>query len=164
MNLPSKAPSSAHGDARGFSLSVLAFRSVMAELSGAHAKYRADVWEVFEASAPPGDAEALFGHFFAFVRALLATTERPLEWRRTYCAHLCRDEWLAVSMIASAQRSDLAGLLEAASELIGVEALGDALSAVQTLASELARRGLYLCPRAASAPCGKDLCPQRTLH
>ncbi len=164
MTLSSNAPSLAPADARGFPLAVLAYRSVMAELSGAHAKYRADVWEVFEASAPPGDAEALFGHFFAFVRALLATTERPLEWRRTYCAHLCRDEWLAVSMIAAAQRSDVTGLLEAASELIGVEALGDALGAAQTLASELAQRGLYLHPRAMGAPCDRDLCPKRTLH
>lgn len=155
-------PRPAEDDARGFPLVVLAYRSVMAELSGARAKYRADVWEAFEAAAPPGEAEALLGHVFAFARALLANAERPLEWRQTYCAHLCRDEWLAVSMIAAAQRADVAGLLDAASQLIGVEALGDALSAAQSLARELSQRGLYLCPRGAAAPC--DLCPQRTLH
>ena len=157
-------PRSAEDDARGFPLVVLAYRSVMAEISGAHVKYRDGVWEVFEAAAPPGEAEALFGHVFAFARALLAVAERPLEWRQTYCAHLCRDEWLAVSMIAAAQRVDVTALLEAASRLIGVEALGDAISAAQTLARELAKRGLYLCPRASGAACVSDLCPKRTLH
>ena len=104
-------PRPAEDDARGFPLVVLAYRSVMAELSGAPAKYRADVWEVFEAAAPPGEAEALFGHVFAFARALVANAERPLQWRRTYCAHLCRDEWLALSMVAAAERVDVAGLL-----------------------------------------------------
>jgi hypothetical protein len=111
-------------------------------------------------SAPPGEAEALFGHVFCFARALLAVAERPLQWRQTYCAHLCRDEWLAVSMIAAAQGADVAGLLQAASQLIGVEALGDALGAAQTLGCELARRGLYLRPRATAC----DLCRKRTLH
>ena len=104
-------PRPAEDDARGFPLVVLAYRSSWRNCRGAHAKYRAGVWEVFEAAAPPGEAEALFGHVFAFARALLAVAERPLEWRQTYCAHLCRDEWLAVSMIAAAQRADVAGLL-----------------------------------------------------
>jgi hypothetical protein len=67
-------------------------------------------------------------------------------------------------MIAAAQRVDVPGLLEAASQLIGVEALGDALGAAQTLACELARRGLYLCLRGSGAACAGDLCPKRTLH
>ena len=96
---------------------------------------------------------------FAFARALLANAERPLQWRRSYCAHLCRDEWLALSMVAAAERVDVCGLLQAASRLLGVDALGDALAAAQRLACELAKRGLTLCPRGAC-----DLCPQRTLH
>jgi hypothetical protein len=158
------SPPAAEDDARSFPLVVLAYRTVMAELSGAPAKFHADVWELFEAAAPPGEAEALFGHVYAFARALLAAAERPLQWRQTCCAHLCRDEWLAVSMIAAAQRVDLAGLLQAASQLIGVEALGDALGAAQTLASELTRRGLHLCPRGCGAACVRDRRLTRTLH
>ena len=147
-----------------FAFVVLAYRCAMAETSGARPQFRAGAWEALEAAAPSGEAEALFGFFFRFVRSLMAVAERPIQWRQTYCAHLCRDEWLAVSMIDAAQRSDLAELLGAASRLIGVEALGDALNAAQTLASALTRRGLYLCPRTGQAPCGNDLCPKRMLH
>lgn len=163
MTYRNVAPSGAD-DARGFALVVLAYRCAMAEIRGAHAKYRAGVWEILEAAAPPGEAEALFGCFFAFARALLAVAERPLQWRQTYCAHLCRDEWLAVAMIDAAQRADLAAMLEAAAQLVGVEELGDALSAAQVLGSALARRGVYLCPRSGGESCANDLCPKRTLH
>lgn len=156
-------PSADYG-ARSLPLVALAYRSVMAELSGAHYKYRNGVWEVFEAAAPPGEAEALLDHVFAYARALLAVAERPLDWRQTYCAQLCRDEWLAVSMIASAQRVDVAGLLDLASRLIGPEALGDAINAAQTLARELARRGLFLCSREGGAACVSDLHARHTLH
>jgi hypothetical protein len=163
MTLRNDTPSGAD-DARGFALVVLAYRCAMAEIRGAQAKYRAGVWEILEAAAPPGEAEALFGCFFAFARALLAVADRPLQWRQTYCAHLCRDEWLAVAMIDAAQRSDLAAMLGAAAELVGVEELGDALNAAQALGSALAQRGVYLCPRSDGPPCANDLCPKRTLH
>lgn len=163
MTLRNVAPTGAD-EARGFALVVLAYRGAMAEIRGAQAKYRAGVWEILEAAAPPGEAEALFGCFFAFVRALVAVAERPLQWRQTYCAHLCRDEWLAIAIIDAAQRVDLAAMLGAAAELVGVEELGDALNAAQELGAALAQRGVYLCPRADGAACANDLCPKRTLH
>lgn len=163
MTLRNESPSGTD-DARGFALVVLAYRCAMAEIRGAHAKYRAGAWEILEAAAPPGEAEALFGCFFAFARALLAVADRPLQWRQTYCAHLCRDEWLAVAMIDAAQRADLTAMLGAASELVGVEELGDALNAAQALGSALAQRGVYLCPRGDGASCANVLCPNRTLH
>jgi hypothetical protein len=163
MTSRNEMPSGAD-DARSFALVVLAYRCAMAEIRGAQAKYRAGVWEVMEVAAPPGEAEVLFGCFFAFVRALLAVADRPLQGRQTYCAHLCRDEWLAVAMIDAAQRADIEGLLGAAAELVGVEELGDALEAAQTLGSALARRGVYLCPRTKGATCANDLCFGRTLH
>jgi hypothetical protein len=162
MTFRNESPSGAD-EARGFALVVLAYRWAMAEIGGTHAKYRAGCWEVLEAAAPPGEAEALFGCFFAFARALLAVADRPLQWRQTFCAHLCRDEWLAVCMIDAAQRRDTVTMLAAASELIGVEELGGALCAAQDLATALSQRGLYLCPR-TGAPCAGDLCPKRTLH
>ena len=131
-------------DTPGFALVVLAYRCAMAETLGAPAKYRVDVWETLEAAAPPGEAEALFGCFFAFARALLAVADRPLQWRRSYCARLSRDEWLAVAMIDAAQRADRVAMLGAAAELVGAGEIGDALEAAQTLGSALAQRGVYL--------------------
>jgi hypothetical protein len=155
-------PSAAADETRSFALVVLTYRCVMAELCGSETKYRAGAWEAIEAAAPAGEADALFGHVFGFARALIAVAGRPLGWRRTFCAPLCRDELLAVWMIDAAQRGDVAGLLGAAAELMGVEELGDALQAAQTLAFALAQRGLYLCPQTKTAHC--DLCPERTLH
>ncbi len=145
-------------DTPGFALVVLAYRCAMAETLGAPAKYRVDVWETLEAAAPPGEAEALFGCFFAFARALLAVADRPLQWRGAYCARLSRDEWLAVAMIDAAQRADRIAMLGAAAELVGAGEIGDALEAAQTLGSALAQRGVYLRPRA------HDPHPKRTLH
>ncbi len=147
----------------GLAFIVLAYRCAMAEISGSDETYRAGVWDVLESVAPDGEAEALFNGFFGFVRTLLGAAGRPLGWRRTYCAHLCRDEWLAISMIDAAQRGKFASLLEFASQLMGPDNLGDALEATQTLASALSRRGLYLCPEDERRACG-DLCPRRILH
>lgn len=67
-------------------------------------------------------------------------------------------------MIEAAQRSDRVGLLAAAAKLLAVDGLGDALQATQSLASALARRGLFLCSSQKDEPCGFDLCPLRQLH
>ena len=147
----------------GLAFIVLAFRCAMAEISGSGETYRAGAWEVLESVAPDGEAEALLSEFFGFVRSLLGAAEKPLSWRVAYCAHLCRDEWLAVSMIDAAQRGNLAALLDFASQLIGPDNLGDALDATQTLASALSRRGLYLRPEAERFV-GADLRPKRSLH
>ena len=147
----------------GLAFIVLAYRCAMAEISGSGETYRAGVWEVLETVAPEGEAEVLFKGFFGFVRSLLGAAGRPIAWRSTYCAHLCRDEWLAVSMIDAAQRGDLAALLEFASQLMGPDNLGDALDATQSLAFALSRRGLYLRADAERLVCG-ELRPQRSLH
>ncbi len=143
---PHATASAGEAHARGFAFVVLAYRCAMAETCGARPHYRHGLWEALETAAPGGEAEALFGFFFRFARSLMAVADRPIQWRQTYCAHLCRDEWLAIGMIDAAQRGDVSGLLGTASELIGVEELGDALSATQALASALARRDLYLAP------------------
>lgn len=152
------------GERRDFALVVFAYRCAMAETCGAQLNCRAGAWEILEAAAPCGEADGLFGCFFPFVRSLLAVAERPIGWRQTLCAHLCRDEWLAVGMIDAAQRGDLTGLLGAAAELIGVEGLGDALNATQALASALTERDVYVCPRRDCAGCWTQAGPSGALH
>ena len=103
-------------------------------------------------------------NLYGFVRALLAVAPMPLSWRPTNCRGLCNDEWLALSMIEAAQRSDMMGLRAAAAKLLAVDELGDALQSTQSLASALARRGLFLCSTRQDETCGSDLCPLRRLH
>jgi hypothetical protein len=121
-------------------------------------------WRALGEAVSPADAGALFGEFYGFVRALLAVAPKSLAWRPASCRGLCNDEWLALSMIEAAQRSDMVGLLAAAAKLLAVDELGDALQSTQSLASALARRGLFLCSTRQDETCGSDLCPLRRLH
>ncbi len=106
----------------------------------------------------------LFGQFYGFVRALLASAQNPLSWRPANCRGLCGDEALALSMIEAAQRGDPVRLLAAAAVLLGGDELGDALQATQSLATALARRGLFVHAPRDQEPCGFDLCPRRRLN
>ena len=91
-----------------------------------------------------GEEGPLFGEFYGFVRALLAVTQNPLSCRPAGCRSIGNDEALALSMIGAAQVADTVGLLAAAAELLGVDELGDALRATQSLATALAKRGLFI--------------------
>jgi hypothetical protein len=90
-------------------------------------------WQALGEAVSPADAGALFGEFYGFVRALLAVAPKSLAWRPASCRGLCNDEWLALSMIEAAQRSDMVGLLAAAAKLLAVDELGDALDPVAGL-------------------------------
>jgi len=121
-------------------------------------------WRALSEIVPPNEAGPLFGQFYGFVRALLAVSRHPLSWRPATCRGLCTDEVLALGMIESAQRADIPGLLESAAMLLGVDELGDALQATQSLATALARRGMFVRAPRRGDPCEFDLCPRRNLH
>jgi hypothetical protein len=121
-------------------------------------------WQALGEVVSPADAGALFGEFYGFVRSLLAVAPKSLAWRPASCRGLCTDEWLALSMIEAAQRSDMIGLLAAAAKLLAVDELGDALQSTQSLASALVRRGLFLRATRQDETCASDLCPLRRLH
>jgi hypothetical protein len=147
-----------------YALILTAYRCAMAETSVDGADGREAGWNALEAVSPPGEAGALFGHFYGFVRALLACAECPLSCHPLSSADLCRDVRLAMRMIEAAQRADVTDLLDAASTLLRVDELGDALHATQALAGALSRRGLFLCAKRDGEPCRSDLCPHRRLH
>jgi hypothetical protein len=157
-------PADAYDDTPAGALVVTVYRCAMAGFSVG----RTDCWDVgwkaLGAAMPPGEAGALFGQFYGFVRALLACAQKPLSWRPANCRGLCGDEALALSMIEAAQRGDPANLLAHAALLLGVDELGDALQATQSLATALARRGLFVRAARDGEPCGFDLCPLRRLH
>jgi len=154
----------AYDDTPSGALVVTVFRCAMAGFSLGDS----DCWNIgFRAlgnAMPPDAAGALFGQFYGFVRALLACAQKPLSWRPANCRGLCGDEALALSMIEAAQRGDPTGLLAAAALLLGVDELGDALQATQSLATALARRGVFVRAPRDEEPCGFDLCPRRRLH
>ena len=144
-------------------LVIKVYRSVMAGFSVGQIDCWDVGWRALGEAVAPSEAGPLFGEFYGFVRALLAVAPAPLSWRPASCRGLCNDEWLALSMIEAAQRSDMMGLRAAAAKLLAVDELGDALQSTQSLASALARRGLFLCSVRQDETCGSDLCPLRRL-
>jgi hypothetical protein len=96
--------------------------------------------------ASPEQVGPLFGLFYGFGRALLAAAHRPLSCQPIQDCVSCPDEALAMRIIATAQHSDHAAMLAAASALLRNDDLGGVVQAAQSLAVALARRGLF-------APC-----------
>jgi hypothetical protein len=155
-----------HGfdDTPSGTLVVTAYRCAMAGLSLGEPDCWSFGWRVLGDVMPPDDAGVLFGQFYGFVRALLACSQRPLSWRPASCRGICQDEALALGMIEAAQRGHPTDLLAAAALLLGVDELGDALLATQSLARELKRRKILVRAPRQGEPCGFDLCPHRQLH
>ncbi len=150
--------------ARAEELIVTVYRCAMAGFSSGEIDAWDIGWRTLGAAVPDAEAGPLFGHFHGFARALLAVSQRPLAWRPAACAGLCDDEALAMTMIATAQRADIAGTLSAAARLLGVDGLGDALQAAQSLGSALARHGLVIGGPGETWTCDFDLCPLRKLN
>ena len=160
---PARLPRSS-GDPRAETLTIKVFRCATAGFSSGET----DCWNVgfqaLGAAVSPDEAGPLFGEFYGFARALVATSRRPLSFWPLTCRGLCGDEALALLMIEQAQRANPTGVLAAAAALLGADELGDALQATQSLATSLARRGLFLCAPAPAEACGFDLCPMRRLN
>jgi hypothetical protein len=154
----------AYDDAAAGALVVTVYRCAMAGFSPGQTDCWNLGWQALGNAMPPDEAGALFGQFHGFVRALLARARKPLSWRPANCRGLRGDEALALSMIEAAQRGDPARLLAAAAVLLGPDELGDALQATQSLATALARRGLFVRAPRDEEPCEFDLCPRRRLH
>jgi hypothetical protein len=124
-------------------LVITVYRCAMAGFSVGQTDCWEIGWRALGQAVPHGEEGPLFGEFYGFVRALLAVTQNPLSCRPAGCRSIGNDEALALSMIGAAQVADTVGLLTAAAELLGVDELGDALRATQSLATTLAKRGLF---------------------
>jgi hypothetical protein len=91
-------------------------------------------------------AKELFCEFSWFTGTLTEQTRRPIGWRLSRCRCLCRDEFLALCLVAASQRNDLAGQHAAASGLLGTEYVTPLLTASGSLAQALEFRGFILAP------------------
>jgi hypothetical protein len=158
-----KAGPSLAADAHAGALFLTVYRCAMAGFSVGQTDCWDVGWRALDQATPPGEAGALFGEFYAFVRALLAVARSPLSWRPANCRGLCNDEALALSMIEAAQGADTMGVLAAAAALLGVEELGDALQAAQSLARALAERGLFVRAPLQDEPCEFEVRPARPM-
>lgn len=126
--LPARAPERLVG---------IGFRCWLAGLSTGDIKCWEDAWNTFSGMLGPERAKTLLLDLSKFVRAVKATAQRDIEISPAGCRTFCRDECLAISIIAACQHNERRALAASASALIGSDDIGDTLSGAQALAAAL---------------------------
>src|SRR6185312_11745515 len=110
--LPARAPERLVG---------VGFRCWLAGLSTGDIKCWEDAWNTFSGMLGPENAKTLLLDLSKFVRAVKANTHRDIEISPAGCRSFCRDECLAISIIAACQHDERQALTASASALIGSE-------------------------------------------
>ena len=139
----SRASDPGEGDATA-ELVLKVHRCVMAGLCFGDASSWESGWRSLAKAAPSEGIGPLFGQFYGFGRALLAAADRPFVRQPDFGSATEAQDALALPIIETAQRPDHAGMLSAASDLLGVDDLGGVLQAAQSLAGALARYELLV--------------------
>jgi hypothetical protein len=135
--LPAKAPERLVG---------VGFRCWLAGLATGDIKCWEDAWNSFSGMLGPEQAKALLLDLSKFVRAVKANAQRNIEVSPTGCRSFCRDECLAISIIAACQHNERQALTASAAALIGSDDIGDTLNGAQALAAALRQANQLLCP------------------
>lgn len=144
--LPAKAPERLVG---------VGFRCWLAGLSTGDIKCWEDAWNSFSGILGPDQAKTLLLDLSKFVRAVKANAQRDIQISPSGCRSFCRDECLAISIIAACQHDERQALTAAAAALIGSEDIGDTLNGAQALAATLRQANQMLCVESVCpATCG----------
>lgn len=122
------------------------FRCWLAGLSTGDIKCWEDAWNSFSGILGPEHAKALLLDLSKFVRAVKANAQRDIEISPSGCRGFCRDECLAISIIAACQHDERQALTASAAALIGSDDIGDTLNGAQALAAALSKANQLLCP------------------
>lgn len=77
-------------------------------------------WRSYSMELGTSDARRLMGELQYWVRCLRAESIRPLDVFPHGCGHVCRDECMALSLIAALQDNDLGTAVLAARHLSGL--------------------------------------------
>ncbi|MEO0619433.1 MAG: hypothetical protein AAFZ01_09140 [Pseudomonadota bacterium] len=101
-------------------------------------------WNAFAQALGTSGARRAVGDLSCWVRALRACAGRTLHVFPTHCPGLCRDEILAVSMIAASQNDVCPAMRACAFALLESPSLDAPVEAGQTFATTLRREGVVL--------------------
>jgi hypothetical protein len=120
-----------------------------------------DAWNAFSSTLGNDRAKTLLIDLSQFVRAVSATTERDIQVQAPGACGFCRDECLAISIIAACQHGAHQSLKASTSALIGSDAIGDALNGAQTFACGLKSANQVLsadsvCPATCALRIGRN--------
>ncbi len=144
--LPNRAPERLVG---------VGFRCWLGGLSSGDIACWEEAWNTFSGTLGHDRAKLLLIDLSQFVRAVKTTTQRDIEVYPSGCRGFCRDECLAISIIAACQHDVRPALTASAAALIGSDDIGDTLNGAQTFANGLRQANQMLsaesvCP----ATCG----------
>jgi hypothetical protein len=120
-----------------------------------------DAWNAFSTTLGNDRAKALLLDLSQFVRAISATAERDIQVQAPGACGFCRDECLAISIIAACQHGAHHSLAASTSALIGSDAIGDALNGAQAFACGLKSANQVLsadsvCPATCALRIGRN--------
>lgn len=151
--LPARAPERLVG---------VGFRCWLSGLSNGDIHCWEEAWNTFSSTLGPDHAKTLLLDLSKFVRAVKANAHREIEISSSGCPGFCRDECLAISIIAASQHDVRTALTASATALIGCDDIGDTINGAQSLAAGLAGARQYLskdsiCP----ATCALRALPRR---
>lgn len=110
-----------------------------------------DAWNAYETAAGREHARRLVLALSNFVRAVKSAAARDIEIYPANCRGFCRDECLAISVIAACQHDKRLALCTCTAALIGADDIGDTLSAAQEFAAVMTAAGQHLSPSSVCA-------------
>jgi hypothetical protein len=119
-------------------------------------------FSAFADSVGVDSAKALMPGLSNWVRAVRSSAQRPIEIAPRTCNRFCRDESLAIAMVAACQHDACPALKACAFALIGSSEVNRALDAAEEFACGLRRADQILspgsiCNAAAFMPQGRGL-------
>lgn len=122
------------------------FRCWIGGLATADERCWSEALATYTAILGPDLAKAVLIDLSQFACAVQANSARTVHVMTPGCRGFCRDECLAISMIAASQHGARSALLASARALVGGDDIGDTLNGAQTLAGGLARVDQILSP------------------
>jgi hypothetical protein len=130
----------------------LGFRRGMAALASRDPSNWEFAWQDLARTTGPDQATALVAELSLWVRAVRKCAGRRIETLPSGCPGFCRDECLAISMIAAAQHPACPALKACAFALVGSSALEEPLAAADRFGRGLLAAGQVLSPDSVCNP------------
>lgn len=103
-------------------------------------------WEEMSRAVGPRNAKPLMTELAHWVRAVQETAERRIEVYPAECRRFCRDECLAISMVAACQHSACPAFRACAVALLGSNEIEDAIEGADGFARRLKEADQLLSP------------------
>ncbi len=111
-------------------------------------------WHEFSRAVGPRAAKPLMTELACWVRAVQDSAERRIEVYPAQCREFCRDECLAISMVAACQHSACPAFRACAVALLGSNEIEEAIEGAEEFALRLKQADQLLSPGSVSMGAG----------